>query len=178
MKNTLLLNGLLVLLATGCQSSSTPDGSAESDATAGQNMMQNNTGMMAQNEQMAQMHDTARVAASAGVGPRAQAMRLHDAAMARMEALSTERQRLAAALVKLNGATPAGQRQATRLRRAVGALQLADDQMMDWMHKAQEPESTKQSRAQLNAYWQQQLPILQRINQRTTAALDSAKALH
>ncbi|MFD1466802.1 hypothetical protein ACFQ48_01095 [Hymenobacter caeli] len=179
MKNTLLLSGLLALLATGCQSSSAPDQAVADEPTTdpsapGQNMMQNNTGMMAQNEQLNHLHDTL---SAPGAGPRARAMRLHEAAMNRMEALGTERQRLAAALAKLSAATPAGQRRAARLRRTAAALQQADDQMMAWMHDAREPDSTKVSPAQVAAYWQQQLPVLKEIDQRTTAALDSAKAL-
>ena len=177
MKNTLLLSALLALLATGCQSSSAPteavaDESAEADPTApGQNMMQNNTGMMAQNEQLNHLHD------APAAGPRAQALRLHESAMGRLQALGTERQRLAGALAKLNAGTPAGQRQAARLRRATAALQQADDQMMAWMHDTREPDSTKASPAQVAAYWQQQLPVLKGIDQRTAAALDSARAL-
>lgn len=171
MKNVLLLSALLALAASGCQSSSTADEPAEADPTAsGQNMMQNNTGMMAQNEQLGHLHD------APAAGPRAQAMQLHEAAMSRLEALGTERQRLAAALARLSAA-PAGQRQAARLRRATAALQQADDQMMAWMHDAHEPDSAKVGPAQVAAYWQQQLPILKGIDQRTTAALDSAKAL-
>ena len=179
MKNILLLSGIVALLATGCQSSSAPDEPTDPAADAGQNMMQNNSGMMAQNKQMAAMHEMKGGVSSApaGAGPRAQAMRLHDAAMGRMDALVAERERLAAALSRLNAATPAGQRQAVRLKRAVGALQQADGQMLDWMHQLHEPDSTQQPRAQVNAYWQQQLPSLQRLGQRITVALDSAKVL-
>lgn len=178
MKNTLLWGSLLALLAAGCHASSTPDEPADSATGTGQNIMQNNPGMMAQNEQMAAAPGAPGTAPTAPAGgARAQAMRLHDAAMNRMDALSTERQRLAAALAKLNANTPAARRQAARLRRAVGALQQADDQMMDWMHRLQEPDSARQPRAQIEAYWRQQLPGLQRLDQRTAAALDSAGAL-
>jgi uncharacterized membrane protein YccC len=60
---------------------------------------------------------------------RAQAMRLHDAAMNSMDALNSEHQRLTGRLIKL-GSDPS----APRLQRTITALQQADKQMMDWMH--------------------------------------------
>lgn len=104
-------------------------------------------------------------------------MRLHDAAMARMDALYSERQRLSGQLARLTPTTPAGQRQTARLRRTVAALAQADSQMMAWMHDLHEPDSTRQPSAQVTAYWQQQLPVLQQVNQRITTALDSARML-
>jgi hypothetical protein len=50
-------------------------------------------------------------------------------------------------------------------------------QMMDWMHHLQEPDSTSQPQAKIDAYWRQQLPVLRQLDQRTTAALDSARVL-
>lgn len=114
---------------------------------------------------------------SPSLTPRTQALHLHDAAMARMDALYSERQRLSAQLAKLAPTTPASQRRAARLRRSVAALAQADDQMMTWMHGLQEPDSTRQPPAQVTAYWQQQLPVLQRLDQRITSALDSARVL-
>jgi hypothetical protein len=108
--------------------------------------------------------------------PRAQAMRLHDAAMAQMDVMYSERQRLSAQLAKL-APPPANQRQAARLRRTVAALTQADDLMMTWMHGVHEPDSTRQPPAQVAAYWQQQMPMLKQIDQQITAALDSARQL-
>jgi len=104
-------------------------------------------------------------------------MRLHDVAMARMDELYAERQRLNSQLAKLTSPTLAGQHQAARLRRTVDALALADDKMMAWMHDLHEPDSSQQPRAQVTAYWQQQLPVLRQVNQRIIAALDSARAI-
>ncbi|MGI4885242.1 MAG: hypothetical protein ACRYFR_09815 [Janthinobacterium lividum] len=171
MKNNLLFGSLLALLATGCQSSSAPDEPTDAASNSGPDLMQNSPGMMAQNEHMAAMP------APADQGPRAQAMRLHDAAMNRLDALATERQRLAGALAQLGAATPADLRRSARLRRAVAALEVADGQMMDWMHNAHEPDPAQHSGAQVTAYWQRQLPVLRQIGQRTAAALDSARVL-
>jgi hypothetical protein len=113
------------------------------------------------------------MASPASPGPRAEAMRLHDRAMDQMEPLTTEQERLASALAKL----PATSQQAGRLRRTIQALHQADEQMMAWMHQLQEPDSATQPPARVAAYWQQQLPTLHRLDQRITAALDSAKAL-
>ena len=49
--------------------------------------------------------------------------------------------------------------------------------MMDWMHNLQEPDSTSLPRAQVDAFWGQELPGLQQLDQRIKAALDSAKAI-
>lgn len=173
MKNSLLFGSLLALLATGCQSPSAP-GAPTAASGPGPNLMQNNPGMMAEHDHMAM---PAAPAAAAGQGPRAQAMRLHDAAMNRMDALAAERQRLAGALAQPGAAAPANPGRAARLRRAVAALEAADGQMMDWMHNSHEPDSASHSGAQVAAYWQQQLPVLRQIDQRTTAALDSARVL-
>lgn len=97
--------------------------------------------------------------------------------MTRMDALYSERQRLSDQLTKLASITPASPRRAARLRRAVAALAQADDHMMAWMHELHEPDSTRQPRAQVTAYWRQQLPVLRQVNQHITAALDSARAL-
>jgi len=170
-KSNLLFGSLLTLLATGCQSALAPGEPTTAASGTGQNLMQNNPGMMAQHAYL-----VVTPAAAAGQGPRAQAMRLHDDAMNRMDALATERQRLAGVLAQLP-ATPAGQRRAARLRRAVATLEAADGQMMDWMHNAHEPDSARHSGAQVAAYWQQQLPVLRQIDQRITTALDSARVL-
>jgi hypothetical protein len=111
--------------------------------------------------------------APTGNRPRAQAMRLHDAAMNSMDALNSEHQRLTGRLIKLGSSDPS----APRLQRTITALQQADKQMMDWMHNLQEPDSTSQPRAQVDAFWRQQLPNLQQLDQRIKAALDSAKAV-
>lgn len=160
---------LLALLATACNSSSTPDTAtaapaAPADATHSAAHM---------DHYMAGMGDPA----PSGNSPRAQAMRLHDAAMNSMDALSSERQRLTSRLAQLSPSAPATPAQAARLRRTVAALQQADKQMMDWMHNLQEPDSTSQPRAQVDAFWRQELPGLQQLDQRIKAALDSAKAI-
>jgi hypothetical protein len=159
MKNILGGIYLVAVLATGCHSSPTP-GDATGPATA------------AQPTTTSEAH-AHRVASPASPGARAEAMRLHDSAMNQMEALTMEQARLTSALRKLPTASPP----AARLRRTVLALQQADQQMMAWMHQLQEPDSTTQPHAQVEAYWQQQLPTLHRLDQRITAALDSAKAL-
>ncbi|TPG72150.1 hypothetical protein EAH73_02600 [Hymenobacter nivis] len=171
----MLFGSLLALLATGCQPASAPDAPATTASGTGPDLMENSPGMMAEHDHMAGM--AATPAAAAGQGPYAQAMRLHDAAMNRMDALAAERQRLAGALAQLGTAKPANPGRAARLRRTVAALEAADGQMMDWMHNAHAPDSTSHSGAQVAAYWQQQLPVLRKIDQRTTAALDSARAL-
>lgn len=102
---------------------------------------------------------------------RAQAMRLHDATMNRLDSLDNERERL----TQLSPTV--AQLQAARLRRTIGALHQADQQMMDWMHQLQEPDSTRQSRARLDAFWRQQIPRLRRIDQLAKTALDSAQPL-
>ncbi|OGX90328.1 hypothetical protein BEN49_23210 [Hymenobacter coccineus] len=165
------MGSLLAVLATGCQPASAPDAPATAVSGTGPDLMENSPGMMAEHDHMAMP------AAAAGQGPYAQAMRLHDAAMNRMDALAAERQRLAGALAQLGQAAPTDPRWAARLRRAVSALEAADGQMMNWMHNAHEPDSTSHSGAQVAAYWQQQLPVLRQIDQRTTAALDSARVL-
>lgn len=129
-KNNLLFGSLLPLLATGYQSASAPGKPTTAASGTGQNLMQNNPGMVAQHEHLA----VTPAAVAAGQGPRAQAMHLHDDAMNRT-APATERQRLAGALAQLP-ATPVGQRRAARLRHAVAALEAADGQIMDWMHNA------------------------------------------
>ena len=154
---------LVAVLATGCHSSPTP-GDATGPATAAQPAPTTHTALPGH------AHHRPGLASP---GPRAEAMRLHDSAMNQMEALTTEQERLTSALGKL----PAASRLAARLRRTVLALQQADQQMMAWMHQLQEPDSTTQPPAQVAAYWQQQLPTLHRLDQRITAALDSAKAL-
>lgn len=162
---------LLALLATGCNSSSTPADTATATPAASADTS----------------HPAAPMAHMAGMGgpapagntPRAQAMRLHDAAMNSMDALTGEHQRLTGSLakLKLSPAAPATQARAARMQRTVAALQQADKQMMDWMHNLQEPDSASQPRAQVDAFWRKELPGLQQLDQRIRAALDSAKAL-
>jgi hypothetical protein len=164
MKKHFLGGCLLALLATGCHSSSTSDNTttvpaAHPDATNPAAPMDHMAGMGGP--------------APTGNRPRAQAMRLHDAAMNSMDALNSEHQRLTGRLIKLGSSDPS----APRLQRTITALQQADKQMMDWMHNLQEPDSTSQPRAQVDAFWRQQLPNLQQLDQRIKAALDSAKAV-
>jgi hypothetical protein len=164
MKKHFLGGCLLALLATGCHSSSTSDNTttvpaAHPDATNPAAPMDHMAGMSGP--------------APTGNSPRAQAMRLHDAAMNSMDALNSERQRLTGRLIKLGSSDPS----APRLQRTITELQQADKQMMDWMHNLQEPDSTSQPRAQVDAFWRQQLPGLQQLDQRIKAALDSAKAI-
>lgn len=159
---------LLALLATGCNSSATSDTATTAPAAPAE--AANHTAAM---DQMAGMGSPSPT----GNSPRAQAMRLHDAAMGSMDALSSERQRLTSSLAQLSPSAPATQARAARLRRTVTALQQADKQMMDWMHNLQEPDSTSQPRAQVDAFWRQELPGLQQLDQRIKAALDSAKAI-
>ena len=138
---------LVALLAAGCHSSPAPG---------------DTTGLLP---------PMAQPAAPASPSLRAQAMRLHDAAMNRLDSLYSERERLTGRLAA------ASQPQAARLRRTIGALQAADQQMMGWMHQLREPDSTRQPRAQLDAFWQQQIPQLRRLDQLAKAALDSAQAV-
>lgn len=163
---------LLALLATGCNSPSTPtEATSAAPAVASPAAYSDTTRPAAHMEHMTSMGGPA----STGSSPRAQAMRLHDAAMNSMDALSSERQRLDGRLAQLS---PSALTQAARLRRTVGALQQADKQMMDWMHNLQEPDSTSQPKTKVDAFWRQQLPGLQQLDQRIKAALDSAKAIH
>jgi hypothetical protein len=168
MKKHFLVGCLLALLATGCHSSSTSDNTttvpaAHPDATNPAAPMDHMAGMSGP--------------APTGNSPRAQAMRLHDAAMNSMDALNSERQRLTSRLAQISPSTPTTPATAARLRRTVAELQQADKQMMDWMHNLQEPDSTSQPRDQVDAFWRQQLPGLQQLDQRIKAALDSAKAI-
>jgi hypothetical protein len=152
---------LLALFATGCNSSSAPNSTTTTthpDAT-NHGALDHLTGMSG--------------SVPTDNSPRAQAMRLHDAAMNSMDALASERQRLAGRLTKLGSSDPS----APRLQRAITQLQQSDKQMMDWMHNLHEPDSTSQPRAQVDAFWRQELPGLQQLDQRIKAALDSAKAI-
>lgn len=171
MKNLVWGITLVATLATGCHSSPTPGettGPASTQPTADATRA---TPPAHEHEHpMAAMPGMAGPASS---GARAEAMRLHDSAMNRMEALTTEQERLASALTKLPTASP----RAGRLRRTTLALRQADQQMMAWMHQLQEPDSATQPRAQVEAYWRQQLPTLHQLDQRIAAALDSAQAL-
>lgn len=161
MRTHLFWGCLVAALATGCHSSPTPGEPTGS-------------GPVSQSTPLA---SATTQPAAASPTPRAQALRLHDAAMARMDALYSERRRLSGQLAKLTPTTPASQRRAARLRRTVAALAQADTQMMAWMHELHEPDSTRQPGAQVTAYWQQQLPVLRQVDQRITTALDSARAL-
>jgi hypothetical protein len=172
MKNLVWGISLVAALATGCHSSPTPG------ETTGPVAAQPAADATARATPLAHEHEHPMAAMPGMAGPassgaRAEAMRLHDAAMNSMEALTTEQERLANALAKLPAASP----QAGRLRRTTLALRQADQQMMAWMHQLQEPDSATQPHARVEAYWRQQLPTLHRLDQRIAAALDSAKAL-
>jgi hypothetical protein len=164
---------LVAVLATGCHSSPTP-GETTGPATTAQPAATARGAVSPAPSAHEYEHPMAAMPGMANpASARTEAMRLHDAAMNQMEALTTEQERLTSALAKL----PATSRQAARLRRTGQALHQADQQMMAWMHQLQEPDSATQPRAQVEAYWRQQLPTLHRLDQRITAALDSAKAL-
>jgi hypothetical protein len=174
MKNIFWGGCLVAVLATGCHSSPTPG-----DTTTSTPSVAPAATDTAHAEHAATMHHMAGMAgtteAPAGNSPRAQAMRLHDAAMNQLDALATEQLRLTAALARLD--TTARPHPAARLRRTLAALHQADHQMMAWMHQLHEPDSIRQPRTQVDAYWRQQLPVLEQLDQRTRAALDSAKTL-
>ena len=172
MKNLVWGIFLVAALATGCHSSPTPG------ETTGPATSQPTTDATTRPTPPAHEHEHSMAAMPGMAGPassgaRAEAMRLHDAAMNQMEALTTEQERLAGTLAKLPAASP----RAGRLRRTTLALHQADQQMMAWMHQLQEPDSATHPQAQVEAYWRQQLPTLHQLDQRITAALDSARAL-
>lgn len=108
---------------------------------------------------------------------RASVMRQHDAQMARMDALATERQRLTAALARLDTATASGRAAARRLRRTAAALVAADSAMMAWMHDYREPAPTPPNSHQHDGFWADQSRRLAAVDRRTTAALDSARRI-
>ncbi len=169
MKNLIWGISLVAALVTGCHSSPTP-GETTGLATAARPAADTAAPALLPSPSA---HSLEHEHHAASTGARAEAMRLHDAAMNRMEALTTEQERLAGALAKL----PAASLRASRLRRTTLALHQADRQMMTWMHQLQEPDSATHSQAQVAAYWQQQLPTLHQLDRRITAALDSARVL-
>ena len=170
MKNIVWGTYLVATLATGCHSSPTP---GDSPATPAQPAADTVAPALLPSPSAHRLEHEHHASSPASASARAEAMRLHDAAMNRMEALSIEQERLAGALAKL----PAASARAGRLRRTTLALRQADQQMMAWMHQLQEPDSATQPRARVEAYWQQQLPTLRQLDQHIAAALDSARAL-
>lgn len=172
MKNLVWGILLVAALVTGCHSSPTP-GDTTGPATAARPDADTTAPALLPSPSAHSLEHEHHAADPASLGARAEAMRLHDAAMNSMEALTTEQERLASALAKLPAASP----RASRLRRTTQALHQADQQMMVWMHQLQEPDSATHSQAQVEAYWRQQLPTLHRLDRRIAAALDSAKAL-
>jgi hypothetical protein len=108
---------------------------------------------------------------------RASVMQHHDALMGRMDALTTERQRLLQQLPALDSTSAAGRRQVRAIRRHVLALQQADAEMMDWMHRYREPDTTRLSAHQYQDFWADQAQQLSRLEQQMSAALDSARQL-
>jgi hypothetical protein len=112
---------------------------------------------------------------SAALEPtRTQVMQHHDALMSRMDALYTERQRLQGQLSSLDTTRVTGRGAARTLWRRIHALVQADAAMMDWMHRYKEPDTTRLSAHQYADFWADQARQLNALDQRMTAALDSA----
>ncbi|MBT9395118.1 hypothetical protein KLP40_18265 [Hymenobacter sp. NST-14] len=108
---------------------------------------------------------------------RTSVMQHHDALMGRMDALTTERQRLQRQLPTLDSASAVGRGRARTIRRRVLALQQADAAMMEWMHRYREPDTTRLSAHQYQDFWADQAGQLTRLEQQMRAALDSAHQL-
>jgi len=115
---------------------------------------------------------------SVPTGPtRASVMQRHDSLMGRMDALNTERQRLQQQLTTLDTTGVAGRDAAQTLRRRARALLQADAAMMDWMHRYQEPDTTRLSAHQLADFWADHAQQLTQLDSQITTALDSAQQL-
>ncbi|UOQ78010.1 hypothetical protein MUN84_05140 [Hymenobacter sp. 5516J-16] len=108
---------------------------------------------------------------------RAAVMRQHDDLMGRMDALTTERQRLTAQLAATDSATTTGYRRAQRLHRAIAALRRADAAMLTWMHQYQEPDTVQLTAHQYEDFWNTEAEELRALERHMTAALDSAKSV-
>jgi hypothetical protein len=115
---------------------------------------------------------------SVSTGPtRARVMQRHDSLMSRMDALSTERQRLQQQLTTLDTTGTTGREAAHTLRRRAQALLQADAAMMDWMHRYKEPDTTRLSAHQLADFWADHARQLTQLDRQITTALDSAHQL-
>ena len=115
---------------------------------------------------------------SATAGPtRASVMQHHDSLMSRMDALTTERQRLQQQLTTLDTTGVEGRNAAQTLRRRAHALLQADAAMMDWMHRYKEPDTTRLSAHQYTDFWVDQARQLTELDRQITTALDSAQQL-
>lgn len=111
-------------------------------------------------------------------GPtRTSVMQHHDSLMSRMDALSTERLRLQQRLTTLDTTNAASRDAANALRHHTRVLRGADAAMMDWMHRYQEPDSTRLSTRQYADFWVEQARQLTQLDHQITAALDSAQRL-
>jgi hypothetical protein len=120
-------------------------------------------------------HTTSNAVAT---GPtRASVMQHHDSLMSRMDALSIERQRLQQQLAMLDTTNATGRGAARTVRRRTSALLQADAAMMDWMHRYQEPDTTRLSAHQLADFWDEEARQLTQLDRQITTALDSAQQL-
>ncbi|WP_022826415.1 hypothetical protein [Hymenobacter norwichensis] len=115
---------------------------------------------------------------AASIGPtRASVMQHHDSLMSRMDALSTERQRLQQQLATLDTTSTTSRGAARMLRRRANALLQADAAMMDWMHRYKEPDTIRLSAHQYADFWVDQAQQLTQLDRQITTALDSAQRL-
>ena len=105
----------------------------------------------------------------------AETMRQHDVLMGHMDSLMSEGQRLRQRSARLDTHTPAGQRQAARLRRLTAALSAADNGMMGWMHDFAKVDTVGLSAHQYADFWADQQRQLHQLETQTRAALDSAR---